>query len=134
MANESVEKFRRLTVAMQKEVFAEAVSELNRQADGLVDQMKRVVARGKSGHLADSIRKVQGTKPTIVRIVAGGVSTRRQKTMHSGDFDYARAVEFGTLKMHAEPFFFPTYRLLRKRMRSSMKRKITATINKRSAE
>jgi HK97 gp10 family phage protein len=131
--NESVEKFRRLTKEMQKEVFDDAVSELNRQADGLVNAMKRVVARGKTAHLAGSIRKVQGPKPTIVRIVAGGVSTRRQ-SMRSGDFDYARAVEFGTLKMHAEPFFFPTYRLLRKKMRSSMKRKISATINKRSAE
>jgi HK97 gp10 family phage protein len=130
--NESVEKFRRLSKAMQKEVFDEAISELNRQADGLVDAMKRVVARGKTAHLAESIRKVQGPKPTIVRIVAGGVSTRQQ-SVHS-NFDYARAVEFGTRKMHAEPFFFPTYRLLRKKMRSSMKRKISATINKRSAE
>jgi HK97 gp10 family phage protein len=130
--NQSVEKFRRLTVQMQKEVFDEAVGELNRQADGLVNAMKRVVARGKSAHLADSIRKVQGTKPTIVRIVAGGKTTQQKGPR--GVFDYARAVEFGTVKMHAEPFFFPTFRLLRKKMRSSMKRKISATINKRSAK
>jgi HK97 gp10 family phage protein len=133
MANESVEKFRRLTEDMQKEVFKEAVDELNRQADGLVAAMRLVVARGKSAHLAESIRKLQTDRPTLVRIVAGGETTR-EKSARGGFFDYARAVEFGTVKMHAEPFFFPTFRLLRKKMRSSMKRKITATINKRSAK
>ena len=36
--------------------------------------------------------------------------------------------------MKARPFFLPTYRLMKKKMISSMKRKLAATIKKRSAE
>jgi HK97 gp10 family phage protein len=49
-------------------------------------------------------------------------------------YDYARTVEFGTIGMPAEPFFFPTFRLTRKSVRSSMKRKISKTIKQYSAE
>jgi HK97 gp10 family phage protein len=133
MVNKSVEAFRKLTIEMQRQVFDDAVAELDAQSDLLVGMMKNVVKHGPTGDLANSIRKEPGSRPTVVRVMAGGTSTTRQGG-NGKPYDYARAVEFGTVKMSAEPFFFPTFRLMRKRMRSSMKRKITKTIKTYSAE
>lgn len=130
--NQSVERFRRLTADLMAEVLDEAVKELNVQADGLVQAIE-AVAPVDEGGLKTSVRKVPGKKVTQVRIVAGGVLTTRP-SVSSTPFDYARADEFGTEKMPPKPFFFPTYRLKKKKMISAMKRKITASIKKRSAE
>ena len=132
MANKSVERFRQLTRDMQEDVLADAVEELNAQADELVKVIDSVVPRGPTGHLEHTVRKVAGSKPTVVRVVAGGQLTVRS-AISGKPYDYARADEFGTVKMKARPFFFPTYRLMKKKMISSMKRKLAATIKKRSA-
>lgn len=133
MANKSVEAFRKLTVDMQTQIYSDAIGELNATADNLVGMMKSIVKHGPTGHLANSIRKQPGSKPTIVRVMAGGAATTRQGG-HGKPYDYARAVEFGTEHMPAEPFFFPTFRLMRKSMRDSMRRKISQRIKQYSAE
>lgn len=132
--NVSVERFRKLTEDLRQEVHALAVAELNSQADQLVELMDSVAPRGETGNLLHSIRKVPDrSKDTIVRIVAGGQLTVRP-TVSSKPYDYARADEFGTVHMPAKPFFFPTYRLRKKKMIAAMKRKIAASIKKRSAQ
>lgn len=131
--NPSVERFKKLTEALQQEVHALAVAELNAQADGLVQAMEQVAPRDK-GVLVHTIRKVPDkAKDTVVRIVAGGRETVRP-SVSSRPFDYSRADEFGTKNMPAKPFFFPTYRLKKKKMIATMKRKIIASIKARSAE
>ncbi len=130
--NQSVERFRRLTADLMAEVLDEAVKELNAQGDGLVQAIESVAPVDEGG-LKTSVRKIPGKKVTQIRIVAGGVLTTRP-SISSTPFDYARADEFGTEKMPPKPFFFPTYRLKKKKMISAMKRKITASIKKRSAE
>jgi HK97 gp10 family phage protein len=132
MANKSVEAFRKLTLEMQRQIFNDAIAELNAQADALVAMMQTVVKHGPTGHLAASIRKQPGARPTVVRVMAGGAATTRQGG-GGKPYDYARAVEFGTVHMTAEPFFFPTFRLMRKPMRASMRRKISKTIKQYSA-
>lgn len=131
--NKSVERFKKLTEDLQKEVHDLAVAELNAQVDSLIESMVAVAPRGETGNLIHSITKVAGKKDTIVRVVAGGQLTVRQG-VSSKAYDYARADEFGTVNMPAKPFFFPTYRLRKKKIISAMKRKITASIKKRSAE
>lgn len=131
--NVSVERFKKLTAALRAEVHALAVAELNAQVDDLIDTMDSVAPRGPTGNLIHSIKKVPGKNDTIVRIVAGGVLTVREG-VSSKPYDYSRADEFGTQNMPAKPFFFPTYRLRKKKIIASMKRKITAAIKKRSAE
>jgi len=130
--NKSVEAFRKLTVEMQRAVFNDAISELNTQADALLGVMKSAVPHGATSNLANSLRKEKGKKETVIVIRAGGEST----TVGSDGryYDYARAVEFGTHKVPAHPFFFPSYRLMRKSMRSAMRRKITKRIKQYSAE
>jgi len=132
MANKSVERFKLLTDDLKKEVHDQAVNELNAQARDLADLMISVAPHDE-GNLQHSVRIVPGKKDTIVRIVAGGSLTIR-RSVSSKPFDYARADEFGTVKMPARPFFFPTYRLRKKKIIAAMKRKIAASIKKRSAE
>jgi HK97 gp10 family phage protein len=131
--NKSVEAFRKLTRDMQQQVYDVAVAQLTAAADGLVGMMKNTVKHGPTGDLAASIRKQPGKVETVVRVMAGGATTTR-KGGGGKPYDYARAVEFGTVHMSAEPFFFPSFRLMRKTMRSSMRRKISKTIKQYSAE
>ena len=130
--NKSVLAFRKLTVDMQRDVFNDAITELNVQADALVQTMRSVVVHGPTSNLANSIRKEKGKKETVVVVRAGGATT----TVGSGgkSYDYSRSVEFGTHNVSATPFFFPSYRLMRKSMRSAMRRKITKRIKQYSAE
>lgn len=130
--NQSVQNFKNLTKDLQKQVHDEAVKELNSQGDYIVSQMISAAPEDK-GNLHHSVRKIAGKSDTQIRIVAGGVLTTRPG-VSTKPFDYARADEFGTHRMKAKPFFFPTYRLLKKKVISSMKRRITASIKKRSAE
>jgi HK97 gp10 family phage protein len=131
--NASVERFKKLTDDLKAEVHAAAVAELNAQADELVDLIASVAPRDK-GVLVHTIQKVPDrAKDTVVRIVAGGHETVRP-SISSKPYDYARADEFGTVNMPAQPFFFATYRLRKKKIIAAMKRKITASIKKRSAE
>jgi HK97 gp10 family phage protein len=130
--NKSVERFKRLTEELQKEVHALAVAELNTQANDLAALIESV-APVHEGTLKTTVKVVPGKTDTIVRVVAGGYKTVRQ-SVSSKPYDYARADEFGTVNMPAQPFFFPTYRLRKKKIKAAMKRKITASIKKRSAE
>jgi HK97 gp10 family phage protein len=133
--NQSVEQFQKLTVKLKRQVKDDAVAELAAQSDLLMATMRTAVPHGVTGDLAASIRKESDRDGLLMRIKAGGLLTMR---LHGGDsrkpYDYARAVEFGTEKMSAHPFFFPSYRLMRKGMKSAMKRKITKTIKQYSAE
>jgi HK97 gp10 family phage protein len=126
--NESVERFRRLTVKMQNEIAEAAISELHVQGDRLAKMIEAVAPRGETGDLIHSIRQIPGSRPTQIRIVAGS-----PQTVKAG-YQYPRADEFGTVHMQAKPFFFPTYRLMKKRIIAAMKRKITDNIKKHSAE
>lgn len=136
----SLERFRRLTEELRKEVHDLAVQELNRQAAELAGTIRAIapIYQGPAdldiepGALKDSVRVIPDrTRDTLVRVAAGGDLTTRKSGGTS--FDYARAVEFGTQEMEAKPFFFPTYRLSKKKMIAAMKRRIVASIKKRSA-
>jgi HK97 gp10 family phage protein len=128
----SIERFRRLTEDLRAEVHREAVAELNKQATELARLMESV-APEEEGILKTTVRVIPDQKKdTTVRIVAGGRKTIRL-SISSKPYDYARADEFGTIHMRARPFFFPTYRLRKKKIIAAMKRKITASIKKRSA-
>lgn len=140
--NKSVERFKALTEEMKRTVRQEAIAELNRQASILRDTIQAIapiyqgppVGGVQPGALKTSVKLVSDkSKSTVVRIVAGGVLTVRP-SISGKPYDYARADEFGTQQMAAQPFFFPTYRLMKKRIISAMKRRVAANIKKYSAE
>ena len=130
MANASVERFRRLTEELKQEVRDAAIAELQVQGEKLRQSIEDVAPRER-GILAHTVRLIPGGKPTQVRVVAGGRATT---TPQKRPYDYARADEFGTAEMQARPFFFPTYRLMKKKIIAAMKRRITKNIKARSAE
>lgn len=77
------------------------------------------------GALKDSVRVERGKANkkqfTVARVIAGGPATR--KASASGpEYDYARAVEFGTQDMEAKPFFYPPARARKKDIKAAIKK------------
>ncbi len=130
--NVTVERFKRLIDTLQKEVADGAAAELNSQADNLVERIREAAPK-KIGVLAASVRKVPTDDPNRIKIVAGGPGTTVSARSGNGKYDYSLGVEFGTQEAPANPFFYSTYRVRKKPMRSAMKRRISAAIKKRSA-
>lgn len=132
MVNQSVVRFKALTGELRKEVHDQAVKELNNQAQILAGAIKSA-AKSDKGNLRASVNVVQGKKDTQVSVVAGGKLTTRT-TKAGKSYDYSRADEFGTQEMPAQPFFFTTYRLLKSKIKSTMKRRLSKSIKDRSSE
>ncbi len=81
------------------------------------------------GALRASVRVEEGAptarKAFVVRVKAGGEKTAGADGKGSAKpYDYARANEFGTQKMAAQPFFFPVYRARKKEIRGATRKAI----------
>ena len=134
-------RFRRMRAAVK------AANEAGQQRDA--DELVRAIAGAaprKTGTLAKSVRKVEGVNKRgrpYVAIVAGGKTTTRKiragvkdgdfaKALVSGgnqgEFDYSRAVEFGAPGRPAEPFFYVTYRKLKRRLKARRSRVVKKAI------
>lgn len=77
------------------------------------------------GPLQASVKNHDVTDSTRIsqRIEAGGPTTTKPvREGQSATYDYALAQEFGTAKMTANPFFWPAWRLKRRRFKSRMTR------------
>jgi len=130
--NDSVRKLDQLlTRQLPKELHDLAVDELNKQAEKL-RQAIAAAAPVHEGTLRTTVKTVPGKKDTTVRIVAGGHETVRP-SVSSKPYDYARADEFGTVNMPAQPFFFPTYNRMKRQIKEEMKAKVALNIKKYSA-
>jgi hypothetical protein len=114
-------KIRRLPDATRDELVKALVAS-GQEINGL---QKRFVPRDE-GDLADTIGMIEHPEDLKVVLVAGGPKTTRP--VREGvdlEYDYAFAQEFGTQEMPANPFFFPGYRLGKKRAKSRISRAIT---------
>jgi HK97 gp10 family phage protein len=166
--NQSVERFRRLTVELMGECLLEAKGEVANQAAQLVQVMKAACPVNadpppQPGLLRDSIGWTFGTPPATRATGAFRVKVKAGKsdfaaTVYAGNNQafYARWIEFGTqahslgtgadisrgkrqqgVRQHpgspAQPFFWPSYRLMKKSMRRAVKRRLTKAIKRRSA-
>lgn len=124
MANQSVQAFKRRLAQIPPKAKREAYAKLLEGAREMAGAM-RSAAPTKSGALAGSIRIETEEANLRVFLKAGGAATTREVRKGSGvSFDYARAQEFGTSDQPAQPFFWPSYRLLKKRVRSRAVRAI----------
>lgn len=137
--------------AIYPEVVAVAERKLREEAGKLADIMRQRVPVD-TGNLRASIRVVPvANKIGSVRILAGGVAATRKKVRkgvkdadfakaqqtggNKGEFDYARAVEFGHIakngkQVPAEPFFFATYRAEKRKIG----RRISTAARKKARE
>jgi HK97 gp10 family phage protein len=107
---------------------------MEKSAQEIVDAMKTLVPV-KTGHLRDSIGWTWGDPPKG-SVVLGKSSALEGLTITiyagEGEHDvfYARFVEFGTAHAHAHPFFFPAYRLYKKRAANRIKRAVRTSVRK----
>lgn len=82
-----------------------------------------------SGRLARSVRvedmRTGKRGASEITIRAGGAATTVAARAGHGSYDYSNAVEFGTEKMAAEPFFYNTFRS----RRAGIQRRINSAIS-----
>lgn len=100
---------------------------LDRSADELVTA-QRSLAPTDDGTLKASIQWHESDELKRTITAGGPTTTRPVRSGTSATYDYALAQEFGTTKMPANPFFWPGYRLLRKRIRNRIKRAISNAV------
>lgn len=108
-------------------------------ANEIVALAKNLVPVDK-GDLKDSIGWTWGKAPkgamTLGKVQSDGVDSEFTITIYAGNSEayYARWVEFGTQKMGAQPYFYPSYRALRRRSKSRVTRAVTKAIKKVAAQ
>jgi hypothetical protein len=96
-------------------------------ADELVETMKGFI-NDKTGKLASTVKREAAPEksPIAQRVSAGGAATtkavRKSKKGNAPLYDYANANEYGTEDMAAQPFFWPAWRLKRRRFKARMSR------------
>lgn len=113
---------------MREKVRAANAEALAENAEDLAGRI-RAAAPKDEHQLEQTVRVVPGKDGVTQRVVAGGKATQRPvEHGQSPTFDYARAQEFGTEQMPANPFFFPVYRKRKRAMRAKQKRAIRKAI------
>ncbi|MCP8894296.1 HK97 gp10 family phage protein [Shinella daejeonensis] len=109
------------------EALEKAADEIVRMAKSLVPVLKTPDERRRAGALRDSIGWTWGKVPkgamTLGKVAESALGGDLTITIYAGTRDkssgvddafYARWVEFGTQKMQAQPYFFPSYRANKK--------------------
>jgi len=130
-------RFRRIPQNLQ----AEIERTMETQAKKIVADMKRLV-RVDKGALRDSIGWTWGDVPSGAMTIGTVAPSRREQIMaikiyagtrdkSLGDRDafYGVFQEFGTQNMAANPFFWPTWRRSRTRVKSAMSRALRKAID-----
>ena len=119
MAFTNRDRLRRRMKAIPVEVRKAAREQLKKNAQELVETQRRFAAmsfRDPTGKLQSGIKQQDVSDSTrISRKVSASAKDEKGR-------DYAAWVEFGTSKSEAAPFFWVSYRLLRRRFRSRMSR------------
>lgn len=140
MKIENLERFKRKLAAMPAVAREEIRAAIAASAEEIVDLMKRMVPVDK-GDLRDSIAWTWGNAPKGTTVLATSSSRGAAAdaglvaTIYAGGGDAYHAfwVEFGTVNMKAQPFFFPAFRIGKKRARSRIARATTKAAKKVAA-
>lgn len=118
--NRSLLRFKQLMKEIPEHLRQSLPEEVRSGAEMLASAMRKTVPTGDDGahELRDSIRVEDGEHSLKFFVKAGGaLTTHPVEKGKSRFYDRANAVEFGTEKMRATPFFWPTYRLLKRKVR-----------------
>ncbi|MBB2973950.1 HK97-gp10 family putative phage morphogenesis protein [Mesorhizobium sp. RMAD-H1] len=135
---------RKLTRTIPAKVEEASRAAMEKSAQELVDMMKRLVpvsVDGSHGNLPgtlrDSIGWTWGDAPDGSVVVAQSEADSRglKITVYAGNTKafYAWFIEAGTRLAAAHPFFFPSYRALRRRIKSRITRAMKKAIQAESA-
>jgi len=122
--------FKRRLLALPKKVVKETNRAIEQNADEWVRVSRSMAPVDPTGgiHLQPSIRHYETETGGQVVRAGGEATTRPVKDGQSATFDYALAQEFGTQEMGANPFFWPAYRLLKKKFVSRRSRAMRKAI------
>ena len=141
---EGLEKLRARFRALPQAVQDAATETLEQNANEIVAMMRRLVPKD-SGRLAASIGWTWGDAPEgsiSVGSVAGSPDSARRITIYAGSaqtmvtnsrgikFQLAKLQEFGTKKMAANPFFYPSIRANRTKGRARLSRNVRKAAEK----
>lgn len=132
---------RKLTLVIPAQVEKATAAAMEVGADEIVAMMRRLVPVD-TGQLRNSIGWTWGDPPKGAMVLgkskSAGGDGRNVITIYAGNeqtvvgsrsqFQLARLQEFGTQAMSAQPFFFPAYRALRKRVRGRITRQMKKAI------
>lgn len=132
---------RKLTLVIPAQVEKATAAAMEVGADEIVAMMRRLVPVD-TGQLRNSIGWTWGDPPKGAMVLgkskSAGGDGRKVITIYAGNeqtvvgsrsqFQLARLQEFGTQAMFAQPFFFPAYRALRKRVRGRITRQMKKAI------
>ncbi len=120
------DRLRRKIKALPALVREELGAAIQKSADEIT-AIQRSMAPEDDGTLKSTIHNDYDPDDLRATLTAGGEATTVPvRDGLDADYDYALGQEFGTAKMPANPFFFPGYRLGKKRAKG----RITRAINK----
>jgi HK97 gp10 family phage protein len=128
------EKFRAAIRALPEEIKEELRKVLGESAEEIAAMARRLVPV-EEGDLRASIGWTFGRPPKGSLTLAQADVSDISVSVYAGNNRafYARWVEFGTVKMRARPFFFPSYRALKRRVRGRVTRATTKAARKVAA-
>lgn len=132
---DGVAKFQRQFKNIPRQARRGALEAMRTGGKELVNGMKRRAPTGDTGNLRRSIKFEFGRgKSKAAGSIGIAVTAGDETTMVLGRngrrWQNARLQEFGTRKMSPNPFFFVTYRQLKRRVKSRITRQIKAGIKK----
>lgn len=121
-----LDELRRKLAALGPATKAEVRKVIETSANEMVALAKSLAALNvDSGDLQMSIRSQPGRHDLAIEVRAGGELTTREVRKGSGvEYDYALANEHGTVDMPEQPFFWPSYRSVKKRAKGRATRAI----------
>lgn len=122
-------KMRAITKAVKESV----QPALNKSAEEMAASMRQLAESSKdSGDLIDSIAVTTAGNRTPAYSQPGGSYTVPENaaviTVGNAQVRYPHLVEYGTLKAPAQPFFWPAYRLNKKRAQNRIKRAVNKAV------
>ena len=132
-SNNGLEKLQRRLAAIPKDVRAAVIPALLKSGDEMAGGMKRLAETSRdTGALIDSITVTPPGGQTPAYSQPGGSMVVPENavaiTVGNSKVRYGHLVEYGTAKASAQPFFWPAYRLLRKRVANRIKRAISKAV------
>lgn len=121
------DRLKRRLDAIPRAVKAAVVPALAKSGQDLAT-MQRVLAPRDSGDLQNSIAVTLPGETTPPYSQPGGSRTAKENevlvTVGNTDVRYPHLVEYGTATAAAQPYFWPAYRLMKKKMANRIKRAI----------
>ena len=133
MASSSRSRIDRMLAGATKAAIAEVQPALLKVGDRVADTMRQLAPED-TGNLIESISVTPAGKRTPPYSQPGGETLvpENQVMITAGDSDarYPHLVEYGTTKAKAQPFFWPAYRLEKKKAAAAIKRAIGTAVRK----